>query len=238
MAGARDRDDGLIADHDRLERGATADTGLIAKPDDCRNRSHAGMHRTLPIAVIKLDAVPGSAGNIGGVEQIGAAMAPGDGNAASGANLGQHGFGTTGEIAARSGNDHAERVEKVPLGGVLDVWVKRIPFEVLHQCYDRFGAAVRRGLRCGGVQCYPASVISSTVPAVHLRHALIEATIEDTLGDPVFHHLDRAAGDHPSAGPAHAIFGQGFSAIAEATHDLYGVVRDVETCLSYRQSAM
>src|ERR1019366_7823000 len=101
MAGARDGDDRLIADHDGLERGATANTGLVTEPDDRGNRSHAGMDGALPIAVIQFDAMAGRAGDISCIKQIGAALAAGHRNPAGGANPGQHGFRTAREIATR-----------------------------------------------------------------------------------------------------------------------------------------
>ena len=133
MAGARYGDDRLIADDNGLERRATTDSSLVAKRNYRGNRNYAGMNRTLPIAVIQFDAMAGGASDISRIEQIGAALAAGHRNPASGANPGQYGFGTAREITTRSGDNHAKRIEEVSLGRMPYITVKRIPFQVLHQ---------------------------------------------------------------------------------------------------------
>src|SRR4029078_3352341 len=50
--------------------------------------------------------------------------------------------------------------------------------------------------------------------------SLIEAPVENTLGDAVFENFDGAARNHPAAGAANAIFHQRFLAVAHAAHDL------------------
>ena len=55
------------------------------------------------------------------------------------------------------------------------------------------------------------------------------------LGNPVFHDLDRAAGDHPAAAAPHAPFRQIFLAVAGRTHDLDRVARHLEADLIARR---
>src|SRR6185503_1276769 len=58
--------------------------------------------------------------------------------------------------------------------------------------------------------------------------ALGKAAPENPFGDAVLEDLDRAAGDHPAAAAAHAVFDQLFLAVAEAAHHLQRLVRHVE----------
>src|SRR3990172_5272289 len=44
--------------------------------------------------------------------------------------------------------------------------------------------------------------------------ALGEAALKDAFGDAVLEDLDGAAGDHPAAASAHAVFDQGLAAVA------------------------
>src|SRR5262245_8172401 len=61
--------------------------------------------------------------------------------------------------------------------------------------------------------------------------ALVEAPIEDVLGDAVLHHLDRAARDHPAAAAPHAPFHQAVLAVAHGAHDLHRLARHFEAGL-------
>src|SRR5688572_26417598 len=71
--------------------------------------------------------------------------------------------------------------------------------------------------------------ISMIVPiSSMLAAALREAAPENPFGDAILEDLDRAAGDHPAAAAAHAVLDQLLLAVAEAAHDLQGLVGDVE----------
>src|SRR4051794_33848644 len=61
--------------------------------------------------------------------------------------------------------------------------------------------------------------------------ALVEAAIEDVLGNAVLENLYRAAGDHPAAAAAHAVFDQRLAAVAESAHGLHGFMRHLEADL-------
>src|SRR5262249_19665414 len=58
--------------------------------------------------------------------------------------------------------------------------------------------------------------------------ALVQPAIENLLGDAVLENFGRAAGDHPAAAAAHAVFHQSVAAIARRPHGLHGLVRHLE----------
>src|SRR5262245_6860431 len=60
------------------------------------------------------------------------------------------------------------------------------------------------------------------------RSALRKAAAENALGDAILEDLDRAAGDHPAAAAARAVFDQLLLAVAHRAHDLQRLVRHVE----------
>ena len=66
-----------------------------------------------------------------------------------------------------------------------------------------------------------ASARASSFGGAGMALALVEAAVEDVLGDAVLQHLDRAAGDHPAAGAPHAVFHQRLAAVADRAHDLH-----------------
>src|SRR5579863_10060304 len=60
---------------------------------------------------------------------------------------------------------------------------------------------------------------------------LRETTVEDEFGDAVLHDLDRAAGDHPAARAALAIFDQALLGITESAQHLHRLVGRAEARL-------
>jgi len=77
----------------------------------------------------------------------------------------------------------------------------------------------------------PCSHPAMSFGGVDMALALVEAAIEDVLGDAVLQHLDRAARDHPAAGAPHAILHQRLATVAERAHDLDAIVRHLEAGL-------
>src|SRR5689334_10033123 len=60
---------------------------------------------------------------------------------------------------------------------------------------------------------------------------LVKAPVEDVFGDPVFENFDRASGDHPATGAAHAIFRKRVLTVAKPAHNLDCLIGDFEACL-------
>src|SRR2546428_150200 len=77
MAGAPDRDHGLIAGDDRLHERAAVGMSVVAERQHRRHNYAARMHRALPEAVVELDAVGGGAAEESGVDEVGAPRAAG-----------------------------------------------------------------------------------------------------------------------------------------------------------------
>ena len=82
MAGGSDRGNDFVADDGRLKHRAAARSMFVGERDHRGDHGDAGMHRTLAITVVELDAVTGRAGDEGCVQQIRAPFAAGHRNAA------------------------------------------------------------------------------------------------------------------------------------------------------------
>src|SRR5271163_2542682 len=78
-------------------------------------------------------------------------------------------------------------------------------------CAEGWTCGVTALFRCIGLPC-----------------ALIEAAVENLLGDTVLEDFHRSAGDHPAAAAAHAVFRQRVAAVAGRTHGLHRLVRHLE----------
>jgi hypothetical protein len=113
MAGAPDRDHGLIAGDDRLHDLASIGMSVVAERQHRRHNYAARMHRALPKAVVELDAVGGGAAEEGGVDEVGPPRAAGHRNAAGRARRRQHGLGAGRDVAARARDHHADGVEQM-----------------------------------------------------------------------------------------------------------------------------
>src|SRR5215472_4988358 len=113
MAGAADRDHGLIAGDNRLHERASIGLSVVAERQHRRHNYAARMHRALPEAVVEFDAVGGGAAEEGGIDDIAAPRAAGHRNAAGRARCRQHGLGAGGDVAARARDHHADGVEQM-----------------------------------------------------------------------------------------------------------------------------
>src|SRR5262245_9581089 len=113
MAGAADRDHGLIAGDDRLHERASIGASVVAERQRRRPYHAARMHGALPEAVVEFDAVGGGAAEEGGVDDIGPARAAGHWNAAGRTRRREHGFGAGRDVAARARDHHADGVEQM-----------------------------------------------------------------------------------------------------------------------------
>src|SRR5262249_11752693 len=63
---------------------------------------------------------------------------------------------------------------------------------------------------------------------IGLPCALVEAAVENLLGDAVLEDFHRSARDHPAAAAAHAVFHQGIPAVAGRAHGLHRPVCHLE----------
>src|SRR5215470_8540824 len=64
--------------------------------------------------------------------------------------------------------------------------------------------------------------------SVGMAPALIEAAVENVLGNAVLEDLDRAARDHPATAAPHAVFDQTILTVPQGAHHLHGLVRNLE----------
>src|SRR5687768_1723123 len=76
-----------------------------------------------------------------------------------------------------------------------------------------------------------ASLLASAAMRSITARPLRKTALEHGFGDAVLEDLDRAAGDHPAAAAAQAVFDQLFLAVAEPAHDLQRLARHVEAGL-------
>ncbi len=113
MAGAADRDLGLVAGDHRLHQRAPPGAAVVTDRKQRRHHHAARMHRALPEAVVELDAVGRRAAEESGIEEIGAPRAAGHRNAAGRAHRGEHGLGAGRDLAAGAGDHHPDGVEQV-----------------------------------------------------------------------------------------------------------------------------
>src|SRR5450432_1839486 len=73
-----------------------------------------------------------------------------------------------------------------------------------------------------------ASGSATLFRCIGLPGALIEAAVENLLGDAVLEDLHRSAGDHPAAAAAHAVFHQRVAAVSGRAHRLHRLMRHLE----------
>ena len=121
MAGAADRDLGLVAGDDRLDQRFAIGMALVAEREHRRHHHAARMHRALAEAVVELDAVRGGAAEEGGVDEIGAPRAAGHRHAAGRAHRREHRLGAGRDLAAGAGDHHADGVEQMAPRVVADL---------------------------------------------------------------------------------------------------------------------
>ena len=121
MAGAADRDLGLVAGDHRLDQRRAAAGTRMAGRQQHRHHHAAGMHGTLPVAVVHLDAVRGGAAEERGIEEIGAPRAARHRNAAGRPHRGEHRLGAGRDLAAGAGDHDADGVEQVAPGVMADL---------------------------------------------------------------------------------------------------------------------
>ena len=113
VAGAADRDRGLVTGDDCLDQRRSARGVLVSKRERDGCDHTARMHRPLPKAVVELDPVGGGAGKESGVEQICAPGAARHRNAACRAHRREHRLGAARYLTACAGDHHADGIEQV-----------------------------------------------------------------------------------------------------------------------------
>ena len=113
MAGAPDRDLGLVAGDHGLDQRRAGDPAVIAEREHRRHHHAARMHRALPEAVVELDAVRRGAAEESGIDQIGPPRAAGHRDAARRPHRRQHGLGAGRDLAARARDHDAHGIEQM-----------------------------------------------------------------------------------------------------------------------------
>ena len=118
------------------------------------------MHRALPEAVVELDAVGGSAAEEGGVEEVGAARAPGHRNAAGGSHGCEHRLDAARDLAAGTRDHHADRVGEMAPGVVTDLVCQR---GIAQAAYERDDGLGRAGGRMKDLQSFGVGHRNSSI---------------------------------------------------------------------------
>src|SRR5215510_2092593 len=169
MAGAADRDHGLIAGDDRLHERASIGASVVAKRQRRRHHHAARMHGALPEPVIEFDAVGRGAAEEGGVDDIGPPGTAGHWNAAGRACRREHGFGAGRDIAARARDHDADGVEQMPPRVVAYLIGKRGVTEFTDEFDDG------RGRPGGGMERLQGFGVDHGLPLGTLRPRTLEA---------------------------------------------------------------
>ena len=143
MAGASDGDRGLVARDHGLDQCPAAGAPLMGDGQRRRDHGAARMHRTLAVAVIKLDAMGGGAAEKRSIQHIVTLCPPRhrDGTARPVAHARKNRGSAARHVAAGAGNHYADSVEEMAPCVVPHLGVERHIGQAADEFHQRRGRA-------------------------------------------------------------------------------------------------